>query len=141
MSRQPGLKSHSTDLPIHVVAGVLRDAHGRVLLTQRAPDKHLGGCWEFPGGKRELDENNRTALNRELREELGINVLQARHWLSLSYAYPARTVRLYLFAVEHWHGQPRGLEGQPLDWFWPAAMKSLAMPAADRPVVAALELA
>ncbi len=140
MPRQSGLRSHA-DIPIHVVAGVLRDDRGRVLLTQRAADKHLGGCWEFPGGKRELNESNQTALFRELREELGIQVMRARHWLSLSYAYPTQAVRLYLFDIEVWHGQPQGLEGQPLNWFEPADMKDLAMPAADRPIVAVLGMA
>ena len=56
---------------IHVMAGVLRDAQGHILLAQRPVDKHLGGLWEFPGGKCESNESAVDALSRELHEELG----------------------------------------------------------------------
>src|SRR5216117_3701039 len=64
---------------IEVAAGVVfRD--GRVLITQRRPDDHLGGLWEFPGGKRESGETFEECLQRELREELGIEV-EVGEWL------------------------------------------------------------
>ena len=63
---------------MHVMAGVLCDAHGRVLLAQRPVGKHLAGLWEFPGGKREPGESPRAALLRELREELGIELQRAQ---------------------------------------------------------------
>jgi len=125
---------------IHVVAGVLRDAEGRVLLARRAPDKHLGGTWEFPGGKREPGESGTQALKRELAEELGISAGTIRPWLSLTHAYPELTVRLWLHLVEDWRGELHGREGQALDWVAPEAMRELPMPAADRPIVRALTL-
>jgi mutator protein MutT len=59
---------------LHVVAGVLNDADGRVLIAQRPPGKHLAGGWEFPGGKRDDDERREAALAREFKEELDVDV-------------------------------------------------------------------
>ena len=60
--------------PIHVVAGILRDAQARVLLAQRPAGKHLAGLWEFPGGKCEPGEPPEHALRRELHEEIGVEI-------------------------------------------------------------------
>jgi 8-oxo-dGTP diphosphatase len=125
---------------IEVVAGVLRDETGRVLLAQRLPGKHLAGQWEFPGGKRESHESPAQALARELDEELGIEVREARPWLSLTHHYSELSVRLRFYAVDDWRGEPSGREGQPLHWASPDDLSSLPMPAADRPVVKALDL-
>lgn len=125
---------------IEVVAGVLRDDRGRILLSRRPEGKHLAGTWEFPGGKRDADESAADALARELAEELGIRIAQASPWLSVTHAYPELSVRLRLFTVAAWSGQPRGLEGQRLRWVAPQTMGQLEMPAADRPIVRALSL-
>src|SRR5262245_45725195 len=58
---------------IEVAAGLVFRG-GKVLITQRRPDDHLGGLWEFPGGKREPNETFEQCLHRELKEELGIEV-------------------------------------------------------------------
>src|SRR5262245_15313555 len=78
---------------IEVAAGVVfRD--GQVLITQRRPGDHLGGLWEFPGGKREPGETFEVCLQRELKEELGIEV-DVGEWLdSVTHAYPEKTVHL-----------------------------------------------
>jgi 8-oxo-dGTP diphosphatase len=125
---------------IEVVAGVVRDDRGRVLLAQRPEGKHLAGTWEFPGGKREPGESGRDALIRELREELGIAVGDARPWLGLTHRYPELTVRLQLYTVDTWSGEPNGREGQPIDWLTVDDMTRLPMPAADRPIVRAFGL-
>ena len=59
---------------IHVVAAVITDARGRILLARRTDGRDLAGLWEFPGGKCEPGESPEQALVRELQEELGINV-------------------------------------------------------------------
>jgi mutator protein MutT len=56
---------------VEVSAGLVF-RNGKLLITQRYPNAHLGGLWEFPGGKRECDESFEACLARELREELGI---------------------------------------------------------------------
>ncbi|QKK02119.1 MAG: Nudix family hydrolase [Pseudomonadota bacterium] len=124
---------------VRVAAGILRDTNGRVLLSQRLPGRHLGGTWEFPGGKCEAGETPRACLVRELHEELGIEARSVRPWLTLTHHYPDRSVRLMLYEVPHWAGAPRGCEGQALRWRKPEDMTALAMPEADRPIVRTLQ--
>jgi mutator protein MutT len=71
---------------IDVAAGlVFRE--GKLLITQRHPEAHLGGLWEFPGGKREPGETFERCLARELREELGIEIQVGELVESLTHAY------------------------------------------------------
>lgn len=125
---------------ITVVAGVLKDEAGRILLAERLPGKHLAGTWEFPGGKSEPDEAPDQALARELLEELGVSIKDSRPLLSLTHAYPEKTVRLLIREVSGWTGSPHGREGQALQWVEPERMGELPMPAADRPMIKALGL-
>ncbi len=125
---------------VHVAAGALIDDRGRVLLARRHDHAHQGGLWEFPGGKCEAGETPQTALVRELREELGIEVAACRPLIRVAHDYGDRRVKLHVFRVAAWEGEPRGLEDQPLAWVAPAALGDYPMPAADRPVVTALRL-
>lgn len=127
-------------LPVHVVAGVLNDAAGRVLLAQRPAGKHLAGSWEFPGGKLETDESRLAGLKRELHEELGV-VLEAAHPLvRLVHAYPERDIDLDVWLVTSYRGELRALDGQRLFWCERAALTHADLLPADRPVVTALRL-
>ncbi|RYD15559.1 MAG: Nudix family hydrolase [Lysobacteraceae bacterium] len=123
-----------------VVAGVLRDARGRVLLAQRPPGKHLAGAWEFPGGKVDEGEAAIDALARELREELGIVVESAHPLISVPHAYPGGAIVLVGWQVGAWSGTPMPLEGQRLAWVQLDALDRIEMPPADLPLVAALRL-
>ncbi|WHZ19272.1 MAG: hypothetical protein OJF55_001421 [Rhodanobacteraceae bacterium] len=125
---------------IEVAAGILMDAQERVLLMQRLPGKHLAGLWEFPGGKLEPDETVAQALERELREELGIEVLASTPLISIPWQYPEKTVRLHAMRVDAWRGEPRAREGHPLRWVEVCDVDAATMPAADAPIVAALRL-
>jgi len=125
---------------LEVVAGIILDGNGRVLLAQRPVHKHQGGCWEFPGGKIQSAETASAALLRELAEELDIEVLQSRPFMTVDHDYPDLSVRLRFREVTHWQGVPRGMEGQPLDWYFPSEMPKLPFPAANLPVVRALTL-
>lgn len=126
--------------PIRVVAGVLRDAQGRVLLAQRPHGKHLAGLWEFPGGKCEPDEVPVDALARELREEIGIVVESARPLICIPHSYPEKDILLDVWLVSAYSGIPLSRESQRLAWVEPDAFDSIEMPAADRPAIAALRL-
>ncbi len=125
---------------VPVAAAALIDDRGRVLLARRHDDAHQGGLWEFPGGKCEPGEPPAEALVRELREELGIEVRAFRPLIRVAHDYGDRQVVLHVFRVEDWAGEPRGLEGQPLQWIAPVRLDEFPMPAADRPVTAALRL-
>jgi 8-oxo-dGTP diphosphatase len=123
---------------LEVVAGVIRDARGRILLARRPEGRDLAGLWEFPGGKREPGESPDVALVRELREELGIEVEPGAPLIAVPQQYPDKRLRLDVRFVAAWHGTPQGHEGQALAWVPPHKLASYAMPPADRPVVAAL---
>ena len=125
---------------IHVVAGVLRDAQGNILLAQRPVDKHLGGLWEFPGGKCEVNESAVDALSRELHEELGIADISSRPLIQVRHDYGDKKIFLDVYLVTHWQGEPVGKEGQPLTWVSLNEMEQYDMPAADEPIIKALKL-
>jgi 8-oxo-dGTP diphosphatase len=122
-----------------VVAGALYDLHGRVLITERPPGKHMAGRWEFPGGKLEAGESEREALVRELREELGIEVDSAHEELTLRHDYADRRVQVSMWIVERYAGEPRGLDGQALKWVAPAQLPNEDVLEADRPFIEALQ--
>jgi 8-oxo-dGTP diphosphatase len=126
--------------PLHVVAGVLREASGRVLLARRRPGTHLAGLWEFPGGKCEPGESPRAALERELHEELGVVVTRARPLIAVPHDDAGKRILLDVWDVAAYGGEPRPCEGQELAWTTTAALRSIPMPAADRPVAVALAL-
>lgn len=124
----------------HVVAAVLRDLRGRILLARRGRGRDFAGNWEFPGGKREVGETPVDALQRELHEELGIGVEDAdcSPLISVPCAYGQKRIVLDVFSVSRFDGTPSGREGQALSWVMPEQLVKYPMPLADRPVVAAL---
>ncbi|MEL1265960.1 Nudix family hydrolase [Pseudoxanthomonas putridarboris] len=123
---------------IHVMAAVITDARGRILLARRTEGRDLAGRWEFPGGKREPGESPEDALVRELREELGIEAQVGASVINVPQQYPDKRLRLDVRHLSGWKGTPRGHEGQALAWVAPDKLTRYAMPPADRPVVAAL---
>ncbi len=124
---------------IHVVAGVITDPRGRILLTRRDGSSDMAGLWEFPGGKREPGETPEEALVRELREEIGIEVgAVGERIIEVPQRYPDKRLRLDVRHVARWKGAPRGCEGQALMWVLPERLDRYSMPPADVPVVAAL---
>ncbi len=124
---------------VRVVAAVISDEQRRVLVTQRTAGKALAGQWEFPGGKIEPGEPEAAALRRELQEELGVQVESARAVFALTHEYPERHVELSVWMVDEYSGVPRGLEGQPLRWERPAALRELPLLPADLPIIDWLE--
>lgn len=99
-----------------VAVGVMVQPDGRYLLAQRPPGKPYEGYWEFPGGKLERGESVEAALGRELREELGIDVVACELWRTLEHDYPHAYVRLFFCKVTDWKGEPLGREGQAISW-------------------------
>lgn len=125
---------------IDVAVGLLCNADGHILVSQRRQNTHLPGMWEFPGGKFEPGENAQQALQRELSEELSIKVLAAQPILTLQHPYSEKTVRLHVYDVLRWQGAVSGGEGQALRWVDYDQLCDLEMPAADRPILKALRL-
>lgn len=123
---------------VQVVAAVLRDRQGRVLIAERPAGKPLAGFWEFPGGKLEAGERPADALRRELREELGIEAQAAYRLLRFSHVYPDKRVELDVWRVTRYQGIPQPHEGQRLAWARPGELSHRQLLPADQPIVAAL---
>jgi 8-oxo-dGTP diphosphatase len=123
---------------MHVVAGVLRDDRGRVLIAQRPPGKHLAGWWEFPGGKVAPGEAAEQALARELAEELGVELRRCHPLLQVRHDYSDRVIDLDVFVVDDYAGEPAGREAQALKWIAAGELGEQALLPADRPIVEAL---
>jgi 8-oxo-dGTP diphosphatase len=128
-------------LPIVLVSAcALVDIEGRVLLAQRPEGKSMAGLWEFPGGKVEPGEAPETALIRELKEELEIDVTASclAPFTFASHAYEKFHLLMPLYVCRKWQGIPSPVEGQTLKWVRPAKMTDYPMPPADEPLVAML---
>jgi len=123
---------------VHVVAGVLTDARGRILLARRTAGRDLAGAWEFPGGKLESGETAFQALDRELHEELGIRIHSMEPLIAVAQAYKDKRIVLDVFHVTRFSGKPHDREKQALAWSPLEKLSTYPMPPADRPVVAAL---
>jgi len=125
---------------LDVAAGVILDPSGDILIARRAGHLHQGGLWEFPGGKLELGETPRQALERELFEELAIRVEEASPLITLTHDYSDRRVCLHVWRVERFSGTPRGMQDQPIAWVPKSSLADFSFPAANRPIVTAARL-
>ncbi len=125
--------------PKLVVAALLGDTDGRVLLTRRRPDQPLPDQWELPGGKMEPGEAPQEALERELVEELGARVEVGPIWDVLHHRYPDMAVLMLVYACRLLPGQElRCLEVAELAWVAPRrpeAFSAYDVIAADRPLL------
>ena len=122
-----------------VVAAVIRDDDGRVLLTRRPDHKHMGGLWEFPGGKVARGESPEQALCRELEEELGLGVEIQRPLTFAVHRENGLRILLLFFQARVTSGEPRGREGQDLRWIEVGDLSSFPTPPADADLVRRLE--
>ena len=125
---------------LHVVAAVIRDQSGQVLIAKRAADKHQGDKWEFPGGKVDVGESPIQALSRELDEELGIQVTTAQPLIKIQHDYPDQSVLLDIWEVTDFVGKAFGKEGQPIKWVESVDLAQHEFPEANIPIITAANL-
>lgn len=123
---------------IQVAAGLIF-REGRYLIARRKAGTHLGGLWEFPGGKREPGESLEDCLHRELREELGIDVTPPVHFRVIRHEYPEKTVELHFFRCTISRGEAAALDCEEVRWVMPGEMMQYEFPPADRPLLEALQ--
>src|ERR1700722_7640811 len=116
---------------IEVSAGlVFRE--GRLLISQRRAEDHLGGLWEFPGGKRHDGESDEECLRRELREELGIEVEVGALIETITHEYPVKTVCLKFFRCVWRSNEPRSFGSRGLAWVNRDELSKYKFPEADQ---------
>ena len=126
--------------PLEVVAGVISNPNGDVLINQRTQPSQFAGQWEFPGGKIDPGETLHDALARELREELDIEVLESNPLISITHDYPHARVQLNVRTVSKYRGIPKGAEGQSIRWLQPDALREVNFLEANGPIINAVLL-
>jgi mutator protein MutT len=127
--------------PITEVSAALIFRGGNLLITQRPAKAHLGGLWEFPGGKREPNETFEQCLVREIREELGVEISVGELFESVTHAYPEKTVHLKFFVCRLMDGEPQPLGCEAVQWAGPSELEDYAFPAADARLLLKLQTA
>ncbi|WCJ59604.1 8-oxo-dGTP diphosphatase MutT [Fontisphaera persica] len=123
---------------IEVAAGLIF-RHGRLLIAQRRRGDHLGGAWEFPGGKREPGESYEACLARELQEELGVQVQVGELVESVDHDYPEKKVHLRFFLCRLLHGEPHPLGCAAVAWVSREELTRYHFPPADARLLAKLQ--
>lgn len=124
---------------VHVAVGVISDGADRILISRRAEHLHQGGLWEFPGGKVESSETVVEALRRELFEELAIEIAEQEALVAIEHDYSDKAVLLDVWWISAFAGEPQGCEGQPLQWVAISALENYEFPAANQPIIAAIQ--
>jgi 8-oxo-dGTP diphosphatase len=122
---------------IVVTAGVIRRG-GRLLAARRKAGSHMERHWEFPGGKLEPNESPEEGLERELAEELGVQVRVGRILDAVFHRYPEKNVLLLFYACEIIDGEPRPIDCEELAWVRTAELEALDWAPADRTFVSKL---
>ena len=112
---------------------------GKLLITQRLAEAHLGGLWEFPGGKHEPDETFEQCLVREIREELGVEISVGELFESVTHAYPEKTVHLKFFVCRLRGGEPQPLGCKAIKWAGKSELAGHEFPAADAQLLLKLQ--
>jgi len=120
---------------IEVVCGVIENSEGHILAGLRPMGKHLGGLWEFPGGKVECGESPESALIRELREELAVDIEVGSPLGPVIWNYNERMIRLRPYYCRILAGEPQALEHEQLHWCPPQDFDVLSWAAADVPIL------
>ncbi|MBF0425457.1 MAG: (deoxy)nucleoside triphosphate pyrophosphohydrolase [Magnetococcales bacterium] len=124
-----------------VCAALLVDGEGRILLTRRRPETHMGSRWEFPGGKWHDGESPEATLIREIREEIGLIVTDPEPWTFVSHPYDNFHLLMPVYLCRHWSGEPQPLEVADWGWFCVDELGDLSLPPADQPLVTQLRTA
>ena len=133
--------TRDADDALDVVAGVVFNDRGDVLVNQRSHPAQFAGKWEFPGGKIESGETIVEALRRELIEEVGIKIASSTPLITVTHDYSHRRVRLHVQEVTEYTGIPRGMEGQSIRWVPWGELHDIDFLDANEPILDAVLLA
>ncbi len=124
---------------LHVAVAVVFNKQQEVLLALRQSHQHQGDLWEFPGGKIGPGEHIFAALQRELKEEVDLTVIDAEPLLKVAHQYEDRDVLLDVWQVTSYSGEVYGREGQQIQWKAIDKLRQVDFPAANQAIVDAVE--
>jgi mutator protein MutT len=125
--------------PIRQIAVALVHREGRWLVAQRHPNTHLGGLWEFPGGKREAGETAIGAALRELKEECGVEAQAERVLSEVQHDYGDRIIQLTPIVCRWTKGEAIPLGSAACRWVSIEELRGLEMPAINAQILLELE--
>lgn len=117
-----------------VVAALVRDGEGRVLMSRRRADQPMPNLWEFPGGKVEPGEHPEAALVREVREELGCAIEVGPIRDVVFHAYPDFDLYMLVYEGNVTSEVPRPIQVAEVAWIVPTDLPALALLPADYPL-------
>lgn len=120
---------------IPVVAGIILNMRGEVLLTQRREEGTLPLKWEFPGGKINEGESLEECLVREIREELGIEVIVERLFHAVNHSYPEKDVLLIAYLCKYAGGEVQLNAHRAYRWVQPMKLEDMDLAPADIPIM------
>ena len=122
---------------LQVTAGLIF-RNGLLLISRRRLGGPLGGLWEFPGGKQEPGETLEACLEREIREELDVEVAVEGLYTRVDHDYEAFSITLHVYLCRFVGGEPKPLGVAEFRWVSPADLFALPFPPADREVLSLL---
>ena len=127
--------------PVHKRIGVavITNRQGKVLIDRRKDEGEMAGLWEFPGGKIEPGETIEECIEREIKEELNIEIIVGDRLTTITYAYTTFNITLYVHECQHVGGEPQPLECQEIHWVKPADMNQYEFPQANTQIVNLLQ--
>ncbi len=123
---------------ISVSVGLIINPQNEILIARRLERSSHAHLWEFPGGKIESHEDDFSALCREMKEEVGVDVLEAKPFMEITHDYADYRVTLHVWRVSRYLGEPRGVEGQPICWVPINNLPQYDFPAANDGIVSRL---
>ncbi|MBD2666875.1 mutator MutT protein [Richelia sinica FACHB-800] len=127
--------------PPHKIIGVaiIWNDQGQILIDRRLPQGPMGGLWEFPGGKVESGETIQQCIQREIAEELGIEVTVGEHLITIHHTYTHLQVSLTVHHCRHLAGVPQAIECAEVRWVNLDELDNFTFPEANVEIIAALK--
>jgi 8-oxo-dGTP diphosphatase len=120
---------------IPVLAAIIMNHDGNVLLAQRKEGTKNELKWELPGGKLKINESPEYCLARELEEELGIKVYVKQLFSAVNYSYPEENILLLAYFAELVSGKPRLVDHKEIRWVPLDKSDSFELSPADIPII------
>ena len=118
--------------------GIIFNKNGQILIDQRLENSSMGGMWEFPGGKRELNEEIKQTIHREILEELGISIKVEDKLISFEYAYSHKKLFFSVYLCKFISGNAKPIQSQKLLWVYPEKLFDFHFPAANTRIISAI---
>jgi len=112
--------------------GIIEREDGKVLIALRPEDVMLGGLWEFPGGKQEKGESITQTVERELMEELDIEVHAFEKFMSFKHTYSHFSITMNAYLCTLISGTPKPKSSQEIRWVEKSELIEYPFPKANK---------